>query len=117
MDNIFATTNLLDIPDEILEIIFLQLPVHDVQWNVALVCKRFLKISRFPGMVKNFSLTLCNMTCEDEMSQCLIKVNTGDFFEEWKEITPQIHIRKELIRLALTDSQELQETRHISSSC
>ena len=27
---------------------------------------------------------------------------TGEVFEEWNEITPQIHIRKELIRLALT---------------
>ena len=28
--------------------------------------------------------------------------STGDFFEERNEITPQTHIRKELIRLALT---------------
>ena len=77
VDNVLTTTHLLDIPDEILEMICLKLPVHDVQWNVAFVCKRFLKISRFPGMVKDLTLTLRNMTCEEEMSKCLTKVKSA----------------------------------------
>ena len=40
---------------------------------------------------------------------------TGDFLEEWNKITPQIHIRKELIRLALTDLLEFQETAHVKN--
>ena len=77
MDEISTSICLLDIPDEILEIIFLKLPVYDVQWNLALVCKRFLKISRYPNMVKELTLTLRNMTCEEEMSKCLTKAKSA----------------------------------------
>ena len=73
IDEVFNTRNLLDIPDEVLEFIFLKLPVYDVQWKLALVCKRFLKISRFPCIVKNFSLTLPDMDNEERMNQCLSK--------------------------------------------
>ena len=72
-DEISNTACLLDVPDEILEMIFLKLPVNNIQLNLAFVCKRFLEISRFPGMVKDLTIKLRNMTCEEEMSQCLTK--------------------------------------------
>ena len=61
MDDASILTSLIDLPDEILEIIFLKIPVHDVQWNLARVCKRFLQISRYPDMVKNISLSILNL--------------------------------------------------------
>ena len=42
---------ILDVPNEILFQIFRQLTIQDVQQNVALVCKRFFRISRMDGMV------------------------------------------------------------------
>jgi len=68
MDTI-AKTTILDIPDEILEKIFLQLSTHDVQQNLAKVCKRFLKVSRFSTMVSKIWLTIENMADEDEMEK------------------------------------------------
>ena len=64
-----AKMTFLDIPDEILEKIFLQLSTHDVQQNLAKVCKRFLKVSRFSTMVSKISLTIENMAEEDEMEK------------------------------------------------
>ena len=72
MDTI-AKTTFLDIPDEILEKIFLQLSTHDVQQNLAKVCKRFLKVSRFSTMVSKISLTIENTADEEEME----KAKTG----------------------------------------
>ena len=46
---------LLDLPNEVLELIYHHLPIEDVQLRLALVCKRLLKISRTCGMVKNYS--------------------------------------------------------------
>ena len=39
---------IMDLPNEVLETIFLKLSRYDVQHNVALVCKRFLNITRQP---------------------------------------------------------------------
>ena len=68
MDTITKKT-FLDIPDEILEKIFLQLSTHDVQQNLAKVCKRFLKVSRFSTMVSKISLTIENTADEEEMEK------------------------------------------------
>ena len=46
---------LLDLPNEVLELIFHHLPIEDVQLRLALICKRLLKISRTCGMVKKYS--------------------------------------------------------------
>ena len=73
MDIASDPANILDLPNEILEVIFRQLHVNDVQNRLAKVCKRFLKISRFPGMVKNVKLTVQDMWDEAEMNQCLMK--------------------------------------------
>ena len=42
---------IMDLSNEILELIFLQLSQSDIQWNVALVCRRFLNITRHPKFV------------------------------------------------------------------
>ena len=66
---------LFDLPDEILEKIFLQISTHDVQQNLAKVCKRFLKVSRLPTMVKNYSRTIKSFQ-DDEVAACLEEVKT-----------------------------------------
>ena len=43
---------IMDLPDEVLETIFLMLPQHDAQQGVALACKRFLNITRRPNFVQ-----------------------------------------------------------------
>ena len=43
---------ILDLPNEILETIFLELSQYDVQHNLALVCRRFLTITRQPIFVQ-----------------------------------------------------------------
>ena len=45
--------NILDLPNEVLETIFLKLSQYEVQQNVALVCSRFLDITRRPVFVQN----------------------------------------------------------------
>ena len=45
------SVKLEDMPNEVLEKIFHKLSVYDVQHNLALVSKQFLKVSRIPGMV------------------------------------------------------------------
>ena len=47
---------IMDLPNEILEIIFLKLSRYDVQHNVALVCSRFLNIIRQPVFVQNVEI-------------------------------------------------------------
>ena len=68
-----AETNILDLPEEILEIIFRQLSIHDVQQKLAKVCKQFFKISSLPGMVKDFRLTIEYLGDAQEMQECLAK--------------------------------------------
>ena len=78
-------TNILELPDEILETIFHQLYTIDVQQNLGKVCKRFLKISRIPGMVKDFSFTIKNMKDTEEIEECLAKAqNVIKLFPESK---------------------------------
>ena len=43
---------IMDLPDEVLETIFLILPQHDTHQGVAFVCKRFLNITRRPNFVQ-----------------------------------------------------------------
>ena len=47
-----------DIPYEVLEKIFHQLSMYEVQQNLALVSKQFLKVSRIPGMVDNIKIII-----------------------------------------------------------
>ena len=48
--------NILDLPNEVLETIFLKLSQYDVQHNVALVCSRFLNIVRQPVFVQSVEI-------------------------------------------------------------
>ena len=48
-----SETSILDLPDEVLAMIFQRLTQGDVMHGIALVCQRFLKISRWPSMVKS----------------------------------------------------------------
>ena len=52
----FATIE--DMPNEVLEKIFHQLSMYEVQHNLALVSKQFLKVSRIPGMVDNIKIII-----------------------------------------------------------
>jgi len=89
-----AEMDLLKFPDDVLEIIFRQLSNHDIHQNLALVCKRFLRISRFPGMVKDFSLTIKNIAydgptdngeMEAQVEKCLVKTKKAiELFPEAK---------------------------------
>ena len=45
----------------------------------------------------------------------LLQPFTGDFFEELNDITPQIHIRKGLINLAMAGPQEIFEKHLITN--
>ena len=47
---------LMDLSNEILELIFLQLSQYDTQRNLALVCRRFLNITRHPKYVQTVQI-------------------------------------------------------------
>ena len=49
---------ILDLPNEVLEPIFLMLSQHDIQQNVALVCRRFLEITRKPNFLETVKIRL-----------------------------------------------------------
>ena len=51
-------TGILDIPNEVLQTIFMMLSQKDSQQNVALVCRRFLQITRSPNFVQNMKIQL-----------------------------------------------------------
>ena len=53
-----SSKSLLDLSNEVLETIFLKLPQFDVQHNVALVCRRFLDITRMPKMVQSVAVVI-----------------------------------------------------------
>ena len=57
--------------------------------------------------LNNFKYLLASVNMDRSIfDQDVISTNAGDFFEEWKEITYQINIRKGLLRLALVDSDQ-----------
>ena len=49
---------IMDLPNEILEIIFMKLPMQYIQQNIALVCKRFQEITRTENFVKSIGIEL-----------------------------------------------------------
>ena len=48
--------SIMDLPNEILEMIFLKLSMQYIQQNIALVCKRFQEITRTENFVKRIEL-------------------------------------------------------------
>ena len=65
----FKTTKLEDMPYEVLENIFHRLSVYEVQHNLALVSKQFLKVSRIPGMVNNVRIIIGPGQCHEIYSE------------------------------------------------
>ena len=51
-------TTIEDLPNEVLEKIFHHFSMYEVQHNLALVSKQFLKVSRIPGMVDNIKIII-----------------------------------------------------------
>ena len=51
-------TTIEDMPNEVLEKIFHHFSMYEVQHNLALVSKQFLKVSRIPGMVDNIKIII-----------------------------------------------------------
>ena len=49
---------ILELPNEVMELIFLMLSQHDIQQNVALVCRRFLEITRKPNFLETVEIEL-----------------------------------------------------------
>ena len=71
---------ILDLPNEVLEPIFLMLSRHDIQQNVALVCRRFLEITRKPNFLETVKIELIPnenddrdlaMSCIEKMEKVL----------------------------------------------
>ena len=56
--NKMLNTTIEDMPNEVLEKIFHQFSMYEVQHNLALVSKQFLKVSRIPGMVDNIKIII-----------------------------------------------------------
>ena len=56
--NEMLSTTIEDMPNEVLEKIFHLFPMYEVQHNLALVSKQFLKVSRIPGMVDNIKIII-----------------------------------------------------------
>ena len=73
MDN-KGQIGILDVPNEILFRIFRFLTIQDVQRNLALVCKRFFRISRMDGMVISFEFELSIFANEAEVEKNLAKI-------------------------------------------
>ena len=73
-----AKTGILNLPNELLEKIFLMIRRGDVQHNLALVCHRFLSITRRPKFVKNVRFELIPKEdddwCEELDNSCLEKI-------------------------------------------
>ena len=78
---------IMDLPDEVLETIFLMLPQHDTHQGVALVCKRFLNITRRPNFVQIAKIELIAPS-KDEILYwpCIMKI------EKVKKVYPDCKI-------------------------
>ena len=59
-----STVNILDLPNEILAKILTMLPQTDILKNVALVCKRFLEVSRLQEVLPIIQMPMRSNYCE-----------------------------------------------------
>ena len=83
--------NILDLPYEVLEIIFLKLSQYDVQHNLALVCRRFLTITRQPIFVKIVTIEGDSVFDEDDEEPLFSEVAL-EKIEQVKNIYPNCNI-------------------------
>ena len=66
---------ILDLPNEVLEPIFLMLSQHDIQQNVALVCRRFLEITRKPNFLETLKIELIPKEDDErDLASCIEKI-------------------------------------------
>ena len=81
-------TGILDLPNEILEPIFLMLSQKDRQQNLALVCRRFLEITRNPNFVQDVKIKLI----PSENNPARLKKSCWERVEKVLRIYPQCKI-------------------------
>ena len=82
-------TGILDLPNEILEPIFLMLSQKDRQQNLALVCRRFLEITRNPNFVQDVKIKLIP---SGENNPARLKKSCWERVEKVLRIYPQCKI-------------------------
>ena len=80
-------SNITDLPNEVLGMIFLKLPRYDVQQNVALVCKRFLDITRQPIFVQVIEIKADADPLPETFLKCALKK-----IEQVKKVYPNCKI-------------------------
>ena len=83
--------NILDLPYEVLEIIFLKLSQYDILLNLAPVCKRFLTITRQPIFVKIVTIEGDSVFDEDDEEPLFSEVAL-EKIEQVKNIYPNCNI-------------------------
>ena len=82
-------TGILDLPNEILEPIFLMLSQKDRQQNLALVCRRFLEITRNPNFVQDVKIKLIP---SGENNPARLKKSCWERVEKVLRIYPQCKV-------------------------
>ena len=86
-------TGILDLPNEVLETIFLMLSQEDSQQNVALVCRRFLEITRSQNFVQDLKIELAPDETDDRyIDQSEVKKSCWERVEKVLKIYPQCKI-------------------------
>ena len=86
-------TGILDLPNEVLETIFLMLSQEDSQQNVALVCRRFLEITRSQNFVQDLKIELVPYESDDQyIDQSRVKKSCWERVEKVLKIYPQCKI-------------------------
>ena len=124
-----SKAEIVDLPNEVLETIFLKLPQFDVQHNVALVCRRFLDITRMPKMVQSVVIDLDELCIRDGLNKMekvqkifpncnfhLVWNNHLDSFEWMKEFEPyEEFITKLVVKTYILCKLELKDFLHFSN--
>ena len=89
---------IMDLPDEVLEMIFLKLSRYDVQHNLALVCRRFLNIARRQIFVPSVEIGKPFIESGMNFPECYLKK-----IEKVKKVYPNCNI---LLNCLLKDESE-----------
>ena len=103
-DKIPREVKILDLPNEVLETIFLMLPLKDILRNVAMVCQRFLEITRNQNFVQNVKIDLS----PDEYDITKVEKSCWQRVKKVLQIYPKCeielyHITKGLNGIAIND--------------
>ena len=130
-----SKAEIVDLPNEVLETIFLKLPQFDVQHNVALVCRRFLDITRMPKMVQSMVIDLDELCIRDGLNKMekvqkifpncnfhLVWNNHLNSFEWMKEFEPYEDFITKLVvktysKLDFTDFPHFSNLFHVEYKC